>query len=487
MPIQFLPNRLRSTVLFSLVFVVSLSAQNKPILLKDSLFYTQSMRANMRHIADSLQKAYKNRDTNVVYWSIPQAEASHVRLDSMADAAIAFLRYNPSLESFLYRFPYAHVTPDLRIRREYESWFGQKIKFLTTQGSYIYQPFDTALWAKDLKNQWVYTVNKANEYRPNDELEAYFFNSSFISQKIPEKYNPMIQYADYLVDTNNIYSFYIKNFDEINSIPLPARKALYAVLFPKEKRIRPSGFFWDIDWMEQRLEDIDFDQQLLNDPNHKALLLAAIEEGIQKQVASQFLANLAYQYFSPTLALQLKRLRTPNFSCGNDNYPRFQALDIARLAAELHDWPVFITSHLFLFRFGFDGYDKPEECRVYSRELELLDIDVPTLLFGAHLWRNHTAKNQFHFYGTHEVTNKSVVYMADFERFISMTKSAIADSDLDDYNRYHCWEMLRQIWASQLFCARDREKNAQLKTQIEIETKQVLRTLPERWTVDGRR
>ncbi len=435
-------------LLFACLFFYQSFAQSVSFQ-KDSSFYPPATRAKMRLISDSLHKNHNFYDSKKQYWAESQAIGHWVTMDTLAQEAYEFLKTQPSFDAFIKKFPFAKVDKNQVVMRTLNNWGDKKeIKFYalpnTPSGHHVAIPFDATIYHGSLKGKWLAEILEAHQYRPNDELEAFFIEKPFEKRVIPNKYVQFIQYVDMLVDTNtNLYL--TKNaMMTHDTSSLPYRMALYRLAFPKlnlmfySNKDMPLGYnccedssYFFIDKISKTKEFID-------------LLVKASDEAIIKQAPSATLETMTLKYLSPKKVLRLKRLREVNTGCGNDNDPRFHYLSIAQIAGEVGDWNVFMCAHTTLLSYPFDGMRYDKISSVYTSELDSININVPNFLMGAFIKFDDPSNKHFSLSDYYYFTG-SKFYTKHYKVIENMLCDAIADKELDDYNRFFCYALFNSF------------------------------------------
>jgi hypothetical protein len=124
-------------------------------------------------------------------------------------------------------------------------------------------------------------------------------------------------------------------------------------------------------------------------------------------------------------------------SCSMDNSPRVHAVNIALLSAETLNWKIFLRSHLDILNDNFqrmsDGSYAWEGRKTYIKELEVLDINVPDLVFGIALRVENPAKN--HYYGSISRLGRAISESNNKQQIEDSILAMIKDEQLDAYNR----------------------------------------------------
>lgn len=443
--------------LFLLVFLQNIAiGQGK--YLNEADFFSSSTLVKMRGISDSLHNLYNSTPHNKSFWSLPQAHGNWISMDSMVYEAKDFLKTNPTFEAFVKKFPFAKIEKKMVVLRIEHNGYGRGklIQFRTCPEVYPFEfdfKFDSKLYSTSLKNQWLDTILLAHEYRPHDKLVACFFEKGFEKQLLPDNYAKQIQYVDFLADTNTqLFIPSLKMSEkEANNTTLPARQALYALVFPRSDDHREGDFNYDIDYFGTLKINDSLVSKLSITPEFKQRLIAASDEALLKKVPSIALEKLVSKYLSPVKGLQIMRLRNIRSSCGNDDRPRVHFYNIAKLAAATENWKIFMKSYLTLLSDPFDGVSNKKLLHFYTNVLEFLYINVADLYMGAFLNIDNSASNH---YSIHYASFNLCSPMGASSQFETIEKNllkAIADPRLDDYNRYHYWDIYDNIIAAELY------------------------------------
>jgi hypothetical protein len=151
--------------------------------------------------------------------------------------------------------------------------------------------------------------------------------------------------------------------------------------------------------------------------------------------------------------------------CSQDDSPRVHAVNIAKLSAETVNWEVFLKAHLDIMNDRFerasDGSYAYAARKTYLKELEVLDIDITSLLFGISLRIDNANKN--HYYGRINRLGRAI---ADAENKPELEKEltrVIADNELDDYNRY----LIYYLYENYLYYSNeDKEDTSEIKEKL---------------------
>ena len=160
-------------------------------------------------------------------------------------------------------------------------------------------------------------------------------------------------------------------------------------------------------------------------------------------------------------------------SCSMDNSPREHAINIAKLSAETVNWEVFLKAHLDIMNDRFervsDGSYAYAGRLTYLKELEALDIDTNSLLFGISLRVENVHKN--HYYGSIRRLGRAIADAKDKKTIEKQLLSLIADDELDDYNRY----LMYWLYANYIYYLNEQPQD---HTEIDKQLDLVKKDLP---------
>lgn len=123
--------------------------------------------------------------------------------------------------------------------------------------------------------------------------------------------------------------------------------------------------------------------------------------------------------------------------CSMDNSPRRHAVNIALLSAETANWEIFLKAHLDIMNDRFermsDGSYAWAQRNTYIKELEDLNIDVKSLIFGITLRMSNPAEH--HYFGSISRLGRALAETKNKDEMEQAMLSAIEDNELDDFNR----------------------------------------------------
>lgn len=388
---------------------------------ENGLIYGPKTIQQLRYIVDSLNLKFKVCEANPVYHSISQTSGHYVSMSGPdCKKARKDLEGGMSLLDFVMKYRKVTVYKDLAITKGRYKNYEEKDVFCF-EGTGIHLDNDLSLefdndacYAnKKLGGKWIVDFQKGEE---EDYLQAFYITKDFTEQKIPQDYARWIQYADCLVDTTA-------------RIFLESAKRQYYVDYTK-----------DAPAMSEFLERMKKPADSLSEKELGALRPFAMkayaeakDKGFSDDVLEAFLAKDGMG----KAALDLKRSRIVVGSCSQDDSPRRHALNIARLAAETTSWEVFLRAHLDIMNDNFsrmsDGSYAFDRRQTYIRELEVLDINVPDLLFGICVQIAQPGQN--HYRGSVSRVGRALAEYSHPKEIEDRMLAMVSDTKLDPYNR----------------------------------------------------
>ena len=453
------------------------------------LIYSDHSVGKLKHIVDSLNLKFKVCDANKVYYSFPQAKAHFIVLEKkrVKEAKADMERGMPFAE-FMQKYPQARVTKDLMVvKNNYESYDGDKITAFNSPNYHEYGGYDVTFTNEDpsgkqsVKGKWLFNYDEKSQWS-DESVSAFYFIEDLQRTALSKKYSRMVQYSECMVDTtatvftadaknsglryydttpNKISKFndyvakvlkqpqfssekwdLVYGFDTISYGDESHKKKLTAQqLSDRDKRVAAvekeyNAFQFELkQWYDQRLGRID---SLKNaDPNFMVMLKDAHLEAQSQHQSDDTFEEYVGLYISPADELALKRNRRVVGGCSQDQSPRIHALNIAVLSAETTKWEIFLRSHLDIMNDRFDRVSDGSYAYgardTYIRELEVLDINVPDLIFGISLRVDNPATN--HYFGSITRIGRALAESAHAKAIEADMLDMIADNSLDDYNR----------------------------------------------------
>jgi hypothetical protein len=429
----------------------------------NGLVYSAAAIERLRAIADSLHEQWREREEVPTYHSLPQGRAHVVCLRvGDLDVALADMEAGLGFEAFLQKYPEAEVQADQLVILLRKSGGGGLFRQVLANDYGVqiaapaYQP------ERDLAGRWVagkelwkrFLIWGSGEESHQDErVEAFFFPQGLQVQPLSAPYARMVAYVDALVDTG--IPVYLNDAERpaCGSSRPRVSEPVDTVLRYAHRVLAPPAWLGAYEWhalskkakrayderrrhwRATRHEQVA--QVLAKDTVFMSLLEAAVAHALQHgdtNYAFEFLVEHAYD---PATALLLKRRRRVMGACSADAGPQLHMAEIARLAAETGQWPVFLRAHLNILDDRFDrasdGSYAEAERATYLRELEALNIEVVDFLIGANLRLQHPDAR--HYYGNLGRAGRALAEAQDLDQVESRLEQLIEDEGLDDYNR----------------------------------------------------
>lgn len=431
------------SLLISTLCITSVHAQYEEFkTYNNGLIYDSTTMYHLSVIIDSLNLKFSTCELNEPFYPLPQGFAHYVKLSRSAKKEI---ENGISFENFSNKFPLAVKDKDVYIvQYSYIDWEGNKK--LEYSGLPGHDDSPSLVVNNTTKN------NKASGWVIGEENAFYLVD--FKSEPIPEEYSRMIQYVDCMVDTTA--QIYLHKADVDDSFGFveddtEAHKFIeWAYEFPN-KPIAPE-YDWentnkDYDslyalyrkaydnWDSLRLVDLDSRYQY--NPDRQEQLQFALIEAKDKGITDDMLEFYIARYISKEAALTLKRSRRVMGMCSQDDSPRVHATQICMLAAETHQWDIFLRSHLDIMNDRFDRMSDGNYAwgarKTYLKELEELGINTPDLLIGSCLFAQNVSDN--HYNGSVRRIGRALAESSTPEEVEETIFKIIEDEQIDLHNR----------------------------------------------------
>ena len=445
------------TILITLC-IISVFAQRRVFQNRDNgLIYSNEAIQQLSKIVDSLNRSFAASDLNQTYYSRQQALGHFVKVskEHVREAEIDFTN-NISYEDFLKKYPNAEIDDNLLIiKTQYKDYEGNdmvsfsNLEFKNNKSHTIEFENQTELYSKKLHHSWVFEYSESSKYS-SESIEAFYFTEEFKSTPIPEKYANYIHYADYLIDTTS--QVYFKNAYRSESVRTPEMSGniqkFMHYFYEETNRPNPVDFGNLEEWEDFEKYSDEYlkwdslmfsfiDQNLANSKKFNKLLKKAYQEAVSKGGSNDELEDLVGLYLSKEKELLLRRNRIVVGGCSYDCSPRDHTFKIAELSAETLNWHLFLRSHLDLMNDNIerniDANYAEKERETYIRELEEIKINTPNLLLGILLRIENSAPN--HYYGDIGRVGRALAESKYLDEIENKMLHAIADNELDDYNR----------------------------------------------------
>ncbi|WP_109435025.1 hypothetical protein [Aquimarina sp. AU119] len=445
---------MKKTLLFLLVGV-SLNAQSEFPEFDNSLIYSPEAIHRLQEIVGDKNEEFRKCDLTKDFVSIPQAKGFYFNIKNRSRTKIVKdIKEGISLEDFKLKYDNLDTELSLITKREYIDYKNNSIVSITEMPDENSIKIKLENWGKSKMGNWIVKAQRGNK-----NVIVVYIQEEFKTLKLPYKYSRMIQYAECMVDTTTrIHLKEKKHFkrydwDEI----LNERNAFYKYIdqqFKIEKPVLSDEISEIEDYIEmiateeyktfnkdkeewEELRSNFIRDSLSKQPYFIELINKAYEEAFEKQHSNDIFEDYISKYLSKEKALKLKRSRVVVGMCSQDQSPRIHAMNIAQLSAESYNWNVFLRAHLNImndrFQRAADGSYAWKSRNTYIKELEVLNIDVPPLIYGITLRIDNPSKN--HYYGSIRRIGRAIAESQDKDKIQSELIDMIKDNSLDDYNR----------------------------------------------------
>lgn len=206
------------------------------------------------------------------------------------------------------------------------------------------------------------------------------------------------------------------------------------------------GFYFEEDFISETLP-----QEYSETIGYADCLIKPMEPKIHDNATydwDQWLPTEPWQNYSKeekTDLLEKLRCMKVVGTCSQDSSPRKHAINIAILAAETHNWDVFLKAHLDILNDSFDratdGSYAWEQRKTYIKELEALNIQVSDLLLGIAFRIQNPVEN--HYFGNVGRMGRALSetkYIKDIETDML---SVISNDKVDYFNRLVFYHLFR--------------------------------------------
>lgn len=399
----------------------------------DGLLYAPKDMQELKKTADSLNVRYLQCVPNPQYHSWPQSEGLRYNL-IVKDKQLALvqkrLKSDISLAVLLKEFPGIEVTDITNaVVAYYSAYDVEKKKMQTTVLHGNANNFEHDVLDAPPTGKWVcmpgnYSYDDTTKYY----LTAILLNNPFKTYLLPQEYAKMIQYVDCMVDTSTTVMVAAKYGEE------DSNRAFISL----KEYIHTQKHTSDTDWYYTQPEDWQYvhNEYAVNKQVRK-WVDDAVKNALDSGNGGGELEAIASGIYSRDTLLLLKRSRIVVGECSQDRAPIEHAYDIAVLASQLHQWPVFIKSHLNIMNDRFDrnsdGSYAQAGRKTYLRELEVLDVPAQQLLLGS-IFRA-TEISDKHYYGNLGRIGRAFTESAKAAEFEKQVKTMIKDKNLDPFNQ----------------------------------------------------
>lgn len=411
----------------------------------NGLIYSNKTITQLKHIVDSLNLKFRQCELHKTYLSLEQCKGHYVEMDKGdIRGAVTDIKNGISFEAFVKKYPKAKVEKNLLVvRNSYRNYDDETVvQYFTPNlgGSYFEVDFDADDADKEVtvgKNGW-----RAKYYKGSDDddesLEAFFLAEEFAAKPLNQRFARMVQYSNCMVDTTSqIYLDGAKDrWDVESNLEVGA-----FMTYVHQQTGRPTYNNDDEEydaksnrWDSTRFRILD---NISGTQEFRKLFNAALNKAKSTGVSTEEFEEYVHRYENAESALDLKRRRRVMGMCSQDDGPRVHALNIAKLSAEAVKWEVFLRAHLDIMNDRFerasDGSYAWAARKTYLKEIEVLDIDVITLLLGISLRISNEGEN--HYFGSIGRVGRALAETGTPDLLEEKLLSMIQDKSLDDYNR----------------------------------------------------
>ena len=445
---------MKKSVLITLILfsVFNALSQNGEFQTYDNgLIYSDVTIKQLTQIVEELDLNFSTSALNKTYYSKQQALGHFVRVSvEQVKEAKKDIENNISYGDFLNKYPNAEIDDNLLIIKfQFKDYKDNEIvefsslKLGNSNEHIISFENQTELYSKKLHHSWVFEYSEGSKYS-SESIRAFYFIEEFKSTPIPEKYANYIHYSDYFIDTTTQIYFKNARHDALYSSTEKSENIRAFLQYFYEKTNRPdSRNFEEIEdyWVEyQKWDSLKIqliDKKTARSKKFKKLLKKAYQEAISKGGSSDEFETIVGAFLSKEKELYLRRNRIVVGECGMDSSPRKHAFRIAVLAAETLNWKLFLRAHLDIMNDNFtrisDGSYAWGGRQTYIKELEEIKLKIPNLFLGISLRIENPCTN--HYYGDVGRVGRALAESKYPDELEKEMLDAIADNELDDYNR----------------------------------------------------
>lgn len=380
-----------------------------------SCLYAANDLLALKRTNDSLYLRYLQRAPKATYHSWPQTQAT-VMIFTLPERKMprfeAQLKKNTTVQQL------SEGIPEIKTAGTFHQLLARYngALFLAGEGGISRMELTTV----STIGQWMYTSDADDD---DDSTGMYHIRlilpeKPFARQELPQTYAKMLQYVDVMMDTNTV-------FTPVNTYPedsySPSIRELLAFVH-LERNVMADSILGEAD--KKYIHD-----HFRSNLRLRHLLNAAVKEAIDSGNGGGILDRCVQGLYPKDTLLRLKCSYTVTGNCGYDPSPLMHAQDIAVLASQAHNLPVFIKAHLNILDVRL-----PDGCKAELYDLAKLDIRVQQLLLGSVLQADRLPAG--HYYGNSYCiaeTFTASTYGPDFEKQV---KTYMKDDKLDLFNRY---------------------------------------------------
>ncbi|MGQ0740575.1 MAG: hypothetical protein ACT4OJ_16115 [Bacteroidota bacterium] len=437
---------MKRITIFPVLIILFLSCHSQPDAERsefttnpNGLMYSEGDMKHLRFIVDSLTLRFKTCDLNKVFWSKPQTKTYTVTFQSETN----------DLKEIIEDMKAGIPPGDLL--KKYASFIktSNVSRIIIKSGKDTYLSGSPASGydrvsltdekkfnARKISNKWSYTYDPKGEYQKYNSLDGFFFSGEFESVSIPAEYGKLIQYVDCMIDTSSVVFLTDKADRRYDRDEMPVYAEINNYINTAMKRKKNGKDDWEFNYISA--DKIKYaTEQLKNDYSFIHLIENAAIVCTETNQSNDGLEALIGEFASKEKALYLKRCRRVVGQCSMDDSPRLHARSIALLAAEAHNWDIFLRAHLDIMNDRFervsDGSYAWGQRKTYLKELEELNLNIVDLMLGLTLRTENAADN--HYYGTIWRMGRALSESREKYLFEKKAIAIMKDNLLDEFNR----------------------------------------------------
>jgi|GEM_PF-4086673 len=451
----------------------------------EKLIYSDEAREALKHIVDSLNLEFSVSQAQS-YKACMQGRGNYFFIrGTESTEAIKDIEAGFSFSQMAAKYPGAEMQPDVVVERLETILNGEAavVYAAVSLGYMIPSAVFTEGEALPSKG-WVFSYD--TEY---NAVTAYYVPDGLSAPVLPERYARLVQYTDFLVPAEtSVYFDYswectppyvyepgpkMQAFKDYHNEKL--RRPVYTELNPddpvasKADRERFRGILSD--WENIRKQKADSLMQ--HDTIFKKMFHDALAEANSHlTVTDEEFEEYAEAYASKKEALYFKRCRKVINTESADSEPRRHMMNIARLAAETHDWQVYLAAQFEILSERL--FFRPPTANgilqhSFVRELEAININAVEFLLG-HALRTVNKEQGLANMASFKLA-MPLVEAFDREIAENLMLDMISDRDLDDVNRATIYT---------IFCSYNRLLPEMLREKNNRRLEQAEGFLPER-------
>ncbi|MCC8360059.1 hypothetical protein [Salinimicrobium sediminilitoris] len=408
----------------------------------------------LNKVIDSLENNYK-RSEIPTFLSLPQTTGDYFYLKTeFPDDFINALKAGIPLDSLIGKFPNLQIDRDLLIiKNNYVLSNGEEKLELKSFQIKFNSDHKITLEASDSlvkANHRLYYLNQPDYASGIRRVRGFYLHGDFVQKEIPKKYSKWVNYTSHLVPPTRLFSksdtdpfSHITVTTPIDSLVTYFAKVTHKPVFDRNEDFKLRIRLMD-QWEEKRA--VRADSLFRNDPVFKNLLFEALDFAETNQKSNGELEVFVAQLISRERALNLMRNNQQIGTCSFDNGPLEQQKRMARLAAEIPDWNVFIQSFLNVMNDHVSRVANSniasESRKTYIEELTKLDLDVRTLLLGSNMRIAETSNALYFSDGSKVAKAFTALNETNKDFFEAAVDGLIKDEQVDAFNKLHFYNTL---------------------------------------------